>query len=83
MSAWSEIVNHEGTDEWLALCNAALAEIKHVDRSRLRGGLESRIYDAIVTFQETAQWPTLQHAQMRQHLAEHIAAALSPAATEE
>jgi hypothetical protein len=77
MTAWSEIVNSNGSDEWLELCNAALAEVKSVQSSRLRGGLESRIYEALVTFQATAQWSTLQHAQMRQHLAEHLAQALT------
>ncbi|MFJ4529082.1 hypothetical protein [Streptomyces nigrescens] len=28
MSAWAEIVNADGSDEWLAKCNAALAEIQ-------------------------------------------------------
>lgn len=28
MSAWAQIVNSDGSDEWLELCSAALAEIR-------------------------------------------------------
>ncbi|MFG2307637.1 hypothetical protein ACGFS9_02940 [Streptomyces sp. NPDC048566] len=38
--------------------------------------LASTIYDSICAFQLTAQYASLQHAQMRQYLAEHLAAAL-------
>ncbi|MEW2164361.1 hypothetical protein AB0912_15415 [Streptomyces sp. NPDC007084] len=38
--------------------------------------LTSTIYDSITEFQLTAQYASLQHAQMRQYLAEHLAAAL-------
>ncbi|MFE9064960.1 hypothetical protein [Streptomyces violaceusniger] len=31
------------------------------------------MYDALNTFQQTADWPQLRLAQMRHHLAEHIA----------
>lgn len=34
------------------------------------------VYEALVEFQKTAKWPQLALAQIRQHLAEHIAAAL-------
>lgn len=27
--AWAEIVNHDGSDEWLALCSAGLAEVQN------------------------------------------------------
>lgn len=33
--------------------------------------LTAAIYDALVDFQRTAQLSSLQHAQMRQHLADH------------
>ncbi|WP_225825644.1 hypothetical protein [Streptomyces naphthomycinicus] len=35
--------------------------------------LTSAIYDSITEFQQTAQYSSLQHAQMRQYLAEHLA----------
>lgn len=28
MSAWAEIVNHDGSDEWLELCSEALTEVQ-------------------------------------------------------
>lgn len=28
MSAWAELVNRDGSDEWLELCNAALKEVQ-------------------------------------------------------
>ena len=28
MSAWIEIVNKDGSDEWLRICNAALTEVQ-------------------------------------------------------
>ncbi|MER7922154.1 hypothetical protein ABTY96_03285 [Streptomyces sp. NPDC096057] len=28
MSAWAELVNHDGSDEWLDLCNRALLEVQ-------------------------------------------------------
>ncbi|MDJ1132440.1 hypothetical protein [Streptomyces iconiensis] len=37
------------------------------------------LYDALVAFQETAHLSSLQHAQVRQHLAEHLAEALHAA----
>lgn len=40
--------------------------------------LTGAICDAITAFQLTAQYASLQHAQMRQYLAEHLAAALAP-----
>ena len=39
--------------------------------------LTAAIYDALVDFQRTARLSSLQHAQMRQHLAEHLAGALA------
>jgi hypothetical protein len=39
--------------------------------------LTAAIYDALVDFQRTAQLASLQHAQIRQHLAEHLAGALA------
>lgn len=39
--------------------------------------LTAAIYDALVDFQRTAQLASLQHAQMRQHLAEHLSGALA------
>ncbi|MFF8902602.1 hypothetical protein ACF082_34610 [Streptomyces lydicus] len=41
--------------------------------------LQGTVYEAITSFQLTAQLSSLQHAQMRQHLAEHLAEALSHA----
>jgi hypothetical protein len=38
--------------------------------------LQGRLYDSLITFNKTAEWPQLQLAQMRQHLAEHLANAL-------
>ena len=35
--------------------------------------LEADIYMALNSFQQEANWPQLRLAQMRQHLAEHIA----------
>src|SRR5690606_28402606 len=35
--------------------------------------IERAVYDALRDFQQTADWPQLRLAQMRQHLAEHIA----------
>ncbi|MWA08703.1 hypothetical protein [Streptomyces sp. BA2] len=35
--------------------------------------LQGRIYDSLAAFNKTAEWPALQLAQMRQHLAEHLA----------
>lgn len=37
MSAWAELVNSDGSDEWLELCNAALAEVQ---REALWGAAE-------------------------------------------
>jgi hypothetical protein len=28
VSAWAEVVNHDGSDEWLELCNRALQEVQ-------------------------------------------------------
>jgi hypothetical protein len=28
MSAWAQLVNSDGSDEWLELCNKALAEVQ-------------------------------------------------------
>ena len=39
--------------------------------------LTAAIYDALASFQQTAQLSSLQHAQMRQYLAEHLADALT------
>lgn len=36
--------------------------------------LTSAVYDALVTFNKSEHWPQLRLAQIRQHLAEHIAA---------
>jgi hypothetical protein len=41
--------------------------------------LATAIYDSLAAFQMTAQLSSLQHAQMRQYLAEHLAAALHAA----
>jgi hypothetical protein len=41
--------------------------------------LTAVIYDSITEFQRTAHYSSLQHAQMRQYLAEHLAEALSAA----
>jgi hypothetical protein len=41
--------------------------------------LTAAIYDSITEFQRTAHYSSLQHAQMRQYLAEHLAEALSAA----
>lgn len=41
-----------------------------------QAALTAAVYDALVSFQKTAKWPQLALAQMRQHLAEHVAAAL-------
>ncbi|MDX3324729.1 hypothetical protein PV405_08620 [Streptomyces sp. ME02-6979-3A] len=38
--------------------------------------LQGRLYDSLITFNKAAEWPQLQLAQMRQHLAEHLANAL-------
>lgn len=35
MSAWAQIVNSDGSDEWLELCNAALVEIQQETERRL------------------------------------------------
>jgi hypothetical protein len=43
-----------------------------------RDKTEAKIYDALVSFNQTAQWNVLRLAQMRQYLAEHIANALVP-----
>jgi hypothetical protein len=43
-----------------------------------RDKTEAKIYDALVSFNQTAQWNMLRLAQMRQYLAEHIANALVP-----
>lgn len=39
--------------------------------------LDELVYSALCDFQQTANWPQLQHAQHRQHLAEHIARELT------
>ncbi|KAB1979253.1 hypothetical protein [Streptomyces triticiradicis] len=41
--------------------------------------LTAAIYDSLAQFQMTAQLSSLQHAQMRQYLAEHLAGALAAA----
>lgn len=35
MSAWAQIVNADGSDEWLELCNKALAEVQAETRRRV------------------------------------------------
>jgi hypothetical protein len=40
--------------------------------------LATAIYDSLAAFQMTAQLSSLQHAQMRQYLAEHLAGTLTP-----
>lgn len=36
MSAWIEVVNADGSDEWLETCNAALVEVQRETRRRVR-----------------------------------------------
>lgn len=43
-----------------------------------RDKTETALYDALATFNATAQWDVLRLAQMRQYLAEHLANALVP-----
>ncbi|MGV9659117.1 hypothetical protein ACWDR5_19395 [Streptomyces koyangensis] len=43
MSAWAQVVNADGSDEWLELCNAALLEVQR-EQSR-RDAL--RIYNTV------------------------------------
>ncbi|MGW2513688.1 hypothetical protein ACWC0A_30695 [Streptomyces scopuliridis] len=42
MSAWAEVVNHDGSDEWLELCSQALAEVQREtsrrNAERIRSG---------------------------------------------
>ncbi|MET8377957.1 hypothetical protein [Streptomyces microflavus] len=42
-----------------------------------RNALEAKVYDSLVSFNGVACWPVLQLAQMRQYLAEHLAADLA------
>lgn len=35
MSAWQDLVNYDGSDEYLALCSAALAEVQQDYAARL------------------------------------------------
>lgn len=41
MSAWAELVNSDGSDEWLELCSKALTEVQaetsHRNAERIRG----------------------------------------------
>lgn len=39
--------------------------------------VRAAVYEALVSFQQVAHWSTLQHAQNRDYLAEHIANALT------
>jgi hypothetical protein len=52
---------------------ATAAAVRVPDTDQTAEWLESAVYNALRDFQQTAGWPQLRLAQMRQHLAEHIA----------
>jgi hypothetical protein len=52
------------------------------DAHDARDELQSRIYDSLVAFNSVACWDILRLAQMRQHLAEHLADAFAEQAAE-
>lgn len=43
MSAWAEIINADGSDEWLAKCSEALGEIQAEQRRRSAALVRSKI----------------------------------------
>jgi DNA-binding SARP family transcriptional activator len=42
MSAWAELVNHDGSDEWLELCNNALVEVQTETARKLAEKIRSQ-----------------------------------------
>ena len=41
MSAWAQLVNADGSDEWLELCNEALKEVQHETARKLAEKIRS------------------------------------------
>ncbi|MET9126918.1 hypothetical protein [Streptomyces sp. NPDC004528] len=46
MSAWAEVVNHDGSDEWLELCSRALEEVQRETSRRNAAKIRTACYDA-------------------------------------
>lgn len=72
ISAEDEIIHYLKDKVGLARADELVAELKG-HRERQLSRLEADIYMALNSFQQEADWPQLRLAQMRQHLAEHIA----------
>lgn len=53
MSAWAELVNADGSDEWLETCNAALLEVQretlHRAAEKIRAGAPEAAEGGIFT----------------------------------
>lgn len=45
MSAWLDVVNRDGSDEWLAVCSAALVEVKRETLRQAAARLHKRLDD--------------------------------------
>ncbi|MEV7814269.1 hypothetical protein AB0P05_26620 [Streptomyces flaveolus] len=45
MSAWAQIVNSDGSDEWLELCNKALTEVQAETRRKMAAKLRNAKVD--------------------------------------
>ncbi|MEV4228116.1 hypothetical protein AB0J81_13650 [Streptomyces bobili] len=46
MSAWAELVNSDGSDEWLELCNKALAEVQAETSRRNAASIQNVMEEA-------------------------------------
>lgn len=78
ISAEDEIIHYLKDKVGLARADELVAELKGQQKRRQSDRLAGDIYSAITSFQQTADWPQLRLAQIRQHLAEHIARELTP-----
>lgn len=56
MSAWTEIVNRDGSDEWLDLCNRALNEMQANQLRRSTRLIRECNPDRSPEFSDGVQW---------------------------
>jgi hypothetical protein len=81
ISAEDKIIHYLKDKIGLARADELVAELKEQQKHRQQERLVGDIYSALHAFQQAADWPQLRLAQMRQHLAEHIARELMPGPT--
>lgn len=56
MSAWAQLVNQDGSDEHLSLCNAALIEVQDQYARRLAQAIRSENPDRSDGWSDGAEW---------------------------